>query len=81
MVDTKLSRRGFIKASAATAALASAGTVGFNEWSKEYVKAGANAEIKEILSTCNACSSKCGMVGHVKLQKTMEKRLLLSIRV
>jgi thiosulfate reductase / polysulfide reductase chain A len=66
MVDTKLSRRGFIKASAATAALASAGPVGFNAWSNEYVKAGANSEIKEIPSTCNACSSKCGMIGHVK---------------
>jgi thiosulfate reductase / polysulfide reductase chain A len=66
MVETKLSRRGFIKASAATAALASAGTVGFNEWSKNYVKAGANAVVKEIPSTCNACSSKCGMIGHVK---------------
>lgn len=66
MLDTKISRRGFIKATAATAALTSAGTVGFNEWSNEYVKAGANAEIKEIPSTCNACSSKCGMIGHVK---------------
>ncbi|NKE06469.1 molybdopterin-containing oxidoreductase family protein [Mesobacillus selenatarsenatis] len=66
MVETKLTRRGFIKASAATAALASAGTVGFNEWSKNYVKAGANAVVNEIPSTCNACSSKCGMIGHVK---------------
>ncbi|WP_210363902.1 molybdopterin-dependent oxidoreductase [Bacillus sp. REN3] len=66
MLDTKLSRRGFIKASAATAALASAGTVGFNQWSSEYVKAGGNTDIKEIASTCNACSSKCGMIGHVK---------------
>lgn len=66
MLDTKISRRGFIYATAATAALTSAGTVGFNEWSNEYVKAGANAEIKEIPSTCNACSSKCGMIGHVK---------------
>jgi thiosulfate reductase / polysulfide reductase chain A len=66
MLDSKISRRAFIKATAATAALTSAGTVGFNEWSNEYVKAGANAEIKEIPSTCNACSSKCGMIGHVK---------------
>ena len=66
MLDTKLSRRRFLKASAATAALTSAGTVGFNEWSNEYVKAGENVEIKEIASTCNACSSKCGMIGHVK---------------
>lgn len=66
MLDSKLSRRGFLKASAATAALASAGTIGFNEWSNKYVKAGANTEIIEIASTCNACSSKCGMIGYIK---------------
>lgn len=66
MLETKLSRRGFIKASAATAAIASAGTIGFNEWSSEYVKASGKAEIKDIASTCNGCSSKCGIIGHIK---------------
>ncbi|SEN23774.1 thiosulfate reductase / polysulfide reductase chain A [Mesobacillus persicus] len=66
MLDTKLSRRGFIKASTATAALASVGTVGFNQWSNEYVKASENVEVLEIPSTCNGCSSKCGIIGHVK---------------
>lgn len=66
MLDSKLSRRGFIKASAATAVLASAGTAGFQEWNANYVKAGEKAEIKKVASTCNGCSSKCGIIGHVK---------------
>ncbi|CAM3707530.1 molybdopterin-dependent oxidoreductase [Mesobacillus zeae] len=66
MLESKISRRGFIKASATTAALASAGTVGFQSWTSEYVKAGGQTKITEIPSTCNGCSSKCGIIGHVK---------------
>jgi thiosulfate reductase / polysulfide reductase chain A len=66
MLDSKISRRSFLKASTATAVLATAGTASFNEWSNQYVKASGTTEIKEIPSTCNGCSSKCGIIGHVK---------------
>ncbi|MCL6574223.1 MAG: molybdopterin-dependent oxidoreductase, partial [Bacillus sp. (in: Bacteria)] len=66
MLESKISRRGFIKASAATTVLVSAGTASFQEWSNVYVKASEKTEIKEIGSTCNGCSSKCGIIGHVK---------------
>jgi thiosulfate reductase / polysulfide reductase chain A len=66
MLKSKISRRSFIKASAATAALASAGTASFQEWSNQYVKASEKVDIKEIASTCNGCSSKCGIIGYTK---------------
>lgn len=67
MLDSKFSRRRFIKASAATAALVSAGTAaGLKTWSNNAVKASENAKVVEIPSTCNGCSSKCGIIGHVK---------------
>jgi len=66
MLDSKISRRSFIKASAATTVLASAGTASFQDWSSKYVKASERTEIKEIASTCNGCSSKCGIIGHIK---------------
>lgn len=66
MREQRISRRGFIKASAATTVLASAGTLSFKEWSDKYVKANEHADMKQIPSTCNGCSSKCGIVGYVK---------------
>lgn len=66
MLESRLSRRGFIKASAATAMLTASGTVGFQTWSQEVAQANGNNEILEIPSTCNGCSSKCGIIGHVK---------------
>lgn len=66
MFQSKFSRRTFLKASATTAAVASAGTVGFSEWSEKNILAAEKAEIKKIPSTCNACSSKCGMIVTTK---------------
>lgn len=66
MFGFKLSRRGFLKASASTAALATAGTIGFGEWSQQFASADRKGNLREIPSTCNACSSKCGMVIHTK---------------
>ncbi len=60
---TKLTRRGFLKASTATAAVATLGTLSYQDWQKQaYASEGeADAEVQISSSTCNACSNKCGL--------------------
>ena len=57
---TKLTRRGFLKASTATAAVATLGTLSYQDWQKQaYASEGeADAEVQISSSTCNACSNK-----------------------
>ena len=65
MLQKRLSRRTFLKASAATTAVLSVvGTVEFKTWQKTY--ASENADVKVIPSLCNACSSKCGIQVYSK---------------
>lgn len=66
MLGSKFSRRTFLKASATSAALASVGAASLNDWSKQVAGAAGNAEIKKVASTCNGCSSKCGIIGYTK---------------
>lgn len=55
-----LSRRGFLKASAATGALvAAAGAAAFAPAAEEAYAAGGN--VTRTPSTCNGCSNKCGL--------------------
>ncbi|MFT9488039.1 MAG: molybdopterin-dependent oxidoreductase [Tepidibacillus sp.] len=60
----QVSRRTFLKASAATTALASLGAIEFQSWQTLYANEKENITITP--SFCNACSSKCGMLVHVK---------------
>ncbi len=53
-----LSRRAFLKTSAASAGLIAAGSLTMDQW-KEQAYADSNIKISS--STCNACSNKCGM--------------------
>lgn len=63
MMTTKFTRRTFLKASAATAAIAAGGdALSFGDWQK---KAEA-AEVSVIPSLCGGCSAWCGMWIHVK---------------
>ncbi len=64
MFRNQISRRTFLKASAATTALASIGTIGFNSWQTLYAENKENVSITP--SLCNACSSKCGILVHSK---------------
>lgn len=58
-----MSRRGFLKTSAATAALAAAGTTSMGTWTQALAEEEKLADgVKVSASTCNACSNKCGMV-------------------
>lgn len=58
-----ISRRSFLKASAATGALiASSNSIDFNSWAEAQEK--AQIEVKG--SLCNGCASHCGMWVHVK---------------
>ncbi|WP_066175181.1 molybdopterin-containing oxidoreductase family protein [Bacillus marinisedimentorum] len=67
MLRSKFSRRTFLKSSAAaTAVTATAGTVGFKEWSSQMASAAESENVKAIPSTCNGCSSKCGIIGYTK---------------
>lgn len=67
MFQSKLSRRTFLKASATSAAAVTAvGAVSFNEWSEKNILAKENVEIKKITSTCDSCSSKCGIIVQTK---------------
>lgn len=59
-----ISRRTFLKASAATAALAG-GVCSFEAWRTQAQAEGAPS-VEEVPSLCNGCSSKCGLVASVK---------------
>ena len=59
-----VSRRTFLKGSAATAALAAAAGVGsLGLWQSQTARADELHETKEAPSLCNGCSSKCGLVA------------------
>lgn len=59
-----VSRRTFLKGSAATAALAAAAGAGsLGMWQSQTVRADELHETKEAPSLCNGCSSKCGLVA------------------
>ncbi|MFV9510205.1 molybdopterin-dependent oxidoreductase [Tepidibacillus sp. LV47] len=60
----QVSRRTFLKATAATTALVSLGTFEFKSWQKSYAEEKENITVTP--SFCNACSSKCGLLVHVK---------------
>lgn len=61
-----ISRRSFIKASAATAAVISLSSLDTNEWTKAKAASTNDAVIKKIPSTCNGCSSLCGIIVYTK---------------
>lgn len=60
---TKMRRRTFLKASAATAVLSAVPLYfGFND----YQEVASEAPVKKIPTTCNGCSSMCGLFTHIK---------------
>lgn len=61
-----ISRRVFIKASAASAAILSLSSLDTKEWMEAKAESNEEAEIKKIPSTCNGCSSLCGMFVYTK---------------
>lgn len=60
-----ISRRSFIKVSAATAATVSMVSLDTKSWMRTEA-AQENAVIEKIPSICNACSSQCGMIAYTK---------------
>ncbi|WP_048600331.1 molybdopterin-dependent oxidoreductase [Rubeoparvulum massiliense] len=60
MLEHKISRRTFLKTSAATTAVVATGTVGFHEWSQLKAE-GEEAPTVITPTTCNGCTSKCGI--------------------
>lgn len=63
MAERKISRRGFLKGTAATATLAASTQIGLDAWRQEaFAEEGPQKTgVTVSLSTCNACSNKCGM--------------------
>ncbi|GAV24165.1 molybdopterin oxidoreductase [Carboxydothermus islandicus] len=61
----KLTRRSFLKASAATGALAalSGGVMSFERWA---AKAAETGDVKLVPSICEMCGTKCGIIVKVK---------------
>ena len=65
MSDNALTRRSFLKRSAAGAAVvAGGGFVGFSAW-EQGQQARAAGTKKAVHSLCNSCSSKCGFTAYV----------------
>ncbi len=65
MSDNALTRRSFLKRSAAGAAVvAGSGFVGFSAW-EQGQQAHAAGTKKAVHSLCNSCSSKCGFTAYV----------------
>ena len=64
-MNSSVTRRTFLKGSAATAALAAtgAGVCSLGAWQAEVAHAEGSYERKEGASLCNGCSSKCGLVA------------------
>ena len=58
-----VSRRTFLKGSAATAALAAAGSLSLGAWRAQAAETTARGVTKQAPSLCNGCSSKCGLVA------------------
>ena len=65
MLNNELSRRTFLKGTAATTALAAAGGLVLGP-SETPAMAAEEGEVKKVSSLCNGCSSKCGLVATVK---------------
>ena len=66
MREPTVSRRTFLKGTAATAALAGAGSLSLAAWQAERAQAQEAASartVAEAPSLCNGCSSKCGVVA------------------
>lgn len=64
MILNRISRRTFLKASAATTALLSLGTFELETWQR--LNAEGEGEVKVTPTLCNACSSKCGIKVYTK---------------
>lgn len=64
MIQREISRRTFLKASAATTALLSLGSLDLKSWQR--LNAENEADIRVTPTTCNACSSKCGIRVYTK---------------
>lgn len=60
MVQT-LSRRGFLQASAGTAAAAALGGFSYEAWQQQAFAKDSSSDVVVRASTCNSCSNKCGM--------------------
>lgn len=64
MRKATVSRRAFLKGSAATAALAcAAGSISLGTWQAQRATAAEPQDIKTAPSLCNGCSNKCGLVA------------------
>ncbi len=63
MRETTVSRRTFLKGSAATATLAAVGSLSLGTWQTQHAAAAETANVVEGYSLCNGCSSKCGLVA------------------
>ncbi len=64
MFISDVSRRTFLKGTAATAALAAAGSLSVGAWRAQAAEAGGQTgRAVEAPSLCNGCSSKCGLVA------------------
>jgi thiosulfate reductase/polysulfide reductase chain A len=66
MEERTLTRRGLVIGSAATAALMAAGLTSMGDWLADQAHAAESGNLTPIISTCNACSSRCGFIAYVK---------------
>ncbi len=60
--DFKVSRRGFLKGSALSAAALSMGTLDFKAWAKTQ----SQAQARSIPTFCNGCGNRCSIFAYVK---------------
>lgn len=67
MTSSNISRRGFVKLGAFSAAAAAmAGSAAKNLVDAEPAYAAETGEVKKIRTICRACLNNCGMIAHVK---------------
>ncbi|MDO4290486.1 MAG: molybdopterin-dependent oxidoreductase [Eggerthellaceae bacterium] len=67
-MSQSMTRRSFVKRGTGAAVAAAAlggGFVSFGDWSTAHADEAASAEVKQVHSLCNSCSSKCGFTAHV----------------
>jgi len=74
MFNEKLTRKTFLKGSAAAAALAGTGALSFGTWQSEQAIADEEHTVTEAYSLCNGCSSKCGLVATLRDGKLWQLR-------
>lgn len=65
-MNKQMTRRGFLRTSAASAALASAGVLGFSEWQEQQAHADEEVQIERKATLCNGCSNECGLWVNTK---------------